>query len=191
MKSSIVAAFLLLFSLSTFAQMRATTEDGRAVLLMRDGTWKFADQAAAPTNYDCNSLTKQLNDQKSAAQKPIRMQGARGADIGFFPQKDGNYVTMLIDAQGDDQCMITGSVVNLTFRDGTIVDMKNSGEANCDGRGLLTLGTNDKSNKMLTLFKTKELATVRVWNKTTSTLAILDPEESKMLLNTYWCLLGR
>ncbi len=190
MKLSIFTAFLLLFSLSTFAQMKATTEDGRAVLLMRDGTWRFATQAEAPASYDCNDLTL-VDGSKSSAQKPLKIDGRNNGSVSFYPQKDGQYVTMLMASEGEENCMITGSVVNLTFRDGTKMDMKNSGEANCEGRGLLTLGTNDKSNQLLTLLKTKELSSVRVWNKTSSILATLDPEDSKLMLNTVWCLLGR
>lgn len=170
--------------------MKATTEDGQAVLLMRDGTWRFATQAEAPASYNCNDLT-QVDGSKSSAQKPLKIEGRNNGSVSFYPQKDGQYVTMLMATEGEENCMITGSVVNLTFRDGTKMDMKNSGEANCEGRGLLTLGTNDKSNQLLTLLKTKELSSVRVWNKTSSMLATLDPEDSKLMLNTVWCLLGR
>jgi hypothetical protein len=186
---SICALFFLLYS-PAFAQMRATTEDGRAVLLMRDNTWRFANQAEAPASYDCKDLT-QVDGTKSAAQKPLKVQGRNGGSVSFYPQKDGKYVTMLMATEGDEDCMIAGSVVNLTFRDGTKMDMKNTGEANCEGRGLLTLGTNDKSNQLLTLLKTKELSSARVWNKTSSILATLSPEDSKLMLNTVWCLLGR
>lgn len=190
MRSILLVASLFLFCFSTNAQMRATTEDGRAVLLMRDNTWRFATQAEAPASYDCNDLT-QVDGSKSAAQTPLKVAGRSGGSVSFYPQKDGKYVTMLMATEGDEDCMITGSVVNLTFRDGTKMDMKNTGEANCEGRGLLTLGTNDKSNQLLTLLKTKELSSVRVWNKTSSILATLSPEDSKLMLNTVWCLLGR
>lgn len=190
MRFFLAIAVLFLLCFSTHAQMKATTDDGRAVLLMRDGTWRFANAAEAPASYDCNDLT-QVDGSKSAAKKPLKIQGRNGGSVSFYPQKDGKYVTMLMATEGDESCMITGSVVNLTFRDGTQMDMKNSGEANCEGRGLLTMGTNDKSNQLLTLLKTKELSTVRVWNKTSSILATLDPEQSKLMLNTMWCLLGR
>lgn len=191
MRKWILWSVLALMTLTTNAQMNATTEDGRAVLLMRDGTWRFADQPAAPASYDCNSLTSQGDGDKSSAKSPVRARGARGSSVGFYPQKEGEYVTMLIDLKGDESCMVTGSVMNFTFRDGTIVDLKNSGDANCDGRGLLTLGVNEKSNKLLSLLKNKEIATVRVWSKSLSTLVTFDPEQSKLLMNTYWCLLGR
>ncbi|GEM_PF-4947303 len=190
MKSSCLFILSLLFCLSSYAQMRATTEDGRAVLLLRDGTWRFANAAEAPESYDCNDLT-QTDGAMSAAQKPLKIQGRNGGSVSLYPKKGGKYVTMLIATESDENCMITGSVVNLMFRDGTQMDMKNSGEANCDGRGLLTMGANDKSNQLLTLLKTKELSSVRVWNKTSSILATLDPEDSKLMLNTIWCLLGR
>ncbi|MEQ9299548.1 MAG: hypothetical protein RIF33_13330 [Cyclobacteriaceae bacterium] len=190
MKSLLLLSLSIIVSLPMFAQMRATTEDGRAVLLMRDNTWRFANQAEAPASYDCNDLT-QVDGTKSAAQKPLKISGRNGGSVSFYAQKDGKYVTMLMATQGDEDCMITGSVVNLTFRDGTKMDMKNTGEANCEGRGLLTLGTNDKSNQLLTLLKTKELSSARVWNKSASILATFSPEDSKLMLNTVWCLLGR
>jgi hypothetical protein len=171
--------------------MKATTSDGREVLLMKDGTWKYDGQPAAPANYDCNSLTQQMEGNKSAAMSPIRMQGRNGTSLAFYPQKEGEYVTMLIEMKSDDECMKTGSIINFAFRDGTLVDLKNSGEANCDGRGSITLGTNDKANKFLTLLKTKELVSVRVWGRNLSVLVTPDPEQSKLMLNTMWCLLGR
>ncbi|MEM8893237.1 MAG: hypothetical protein AAGC88_01590 [Bacteroidota bacterium] len=190
MKNLSLLSLLISLSFSGLSQMRATTEDGRAVLLLRDGTWRFANAAEAPASYDCNDLT-QVEGSNAAAQKPLKIQGKNGGSVSLYPKKGGKYVTMILATEGDESCMITGSVVNLMFRDGTQMDMKNSGENNCDGRGLLTMGTNDKSNQLLTMLKTKELSSIRVWNKTSSILATLDPEQSKLMLNTVWCLLGR
>src|SRR5262245_39008259 len=49
MKFGLLFFTLVLFSVSAHAQQAATTDDGRRVILNKDGTWKFTNESAAST----------------------------------------------------------------------------------------------------------------------------------------------
>jgi hypothetical protein len=49
-KFSLLIALLILFPVAGRSQIKATAEDGKKVILNADGTWKYADPAAAPSN---------------------------------------------------------------------------------------------------------------------------------------------
>jgi hypothetical protein len=49
MKFSVLICLLILCPIAAQSQTKATTEDGKKVILNADGTWKFADSASEPS----------------------------------------------------------------------------------------------------------------------------------------------
>jgi hypothetical protein len=95
---------------------------------------------------------------------------------------------MSIQAAGAGSCINDDNKMNVLFRDGTRIEVLNSGKFNCEGKFTLYLGGVFGKKKELDLFKSKEVETMRVWTSNGYVEKDFTPEQSKKLMNTMSCL---
>jgi hypothetical protein len=187
---SILTILLVLSTLTGIAQIKATTDDGRAVLLMRDGTWKFETDKKQEVIYECDALTKKSGD-SSGSSSPLIIEN-NGKRLAFTLVKgaDGN-INLIINTDGAGDCTKKGSAITIVYRDGTSEKIANDAEANCNKRLNLTLGKATKDNAMVNKLKNKEIASLSAYTKDGNIGVTFDSEQSKVFLNTLWCLSAR
>lgn len=181
----------LCIAFNSMAQIRATTEDGKPVLLNRDGTWQFANATSSNVSFECNDLTTS-KDNISASSEVLNLQGSGNQSIGVFLRKNANGdLDMLLNVKGAGNCMQNGSAITLAFKDGSSSKASNDGDNNCDNRQKINLGKATKDNTLVTSLKNKELSSIQVYSKEGRVNVTLDSQQGKILLNTLWCLTSR
>lgn len=191
MYKSIFSLLLLILPIVANAQIKATTQDGRDVLLMQDGTWKFANQTQKEVKFDCPSLVK-TSGESSASADVLWVEGASGKKAGLALVRDQDgMVNLLINPDGAGNCMQSGSAINVTYRDGSKEKWSNSAESNCNKRVSVSLGKSAKNNVQLNTLKNKEIASLNIYTKEGSIPVTLDAQQSKIFLNTLWCMTSK
>lgn len=184
-------SFALCIAFTSLGQIKATTEDGRQVLLNRDGTWQFANATSSNVSFDCNDLTTKSNN-ISASSNVLNLQGSGNQSIGVFLRENASGdLDMLLNVKGAGNCMQNGSAITLTFKDGTSSKASNDGDNNCDNRQKINLGKPTKDNALVNSLKNKELSSMLVYSKEGRVNVSLDSQQGKILLNTLWCLTSR
>jgi hypothetical protein len=188
---SILTILLVLSTLTGLAQIKATTDDGRAVLLMRDGTWKFDTDKKQEVTYECDALTKKSGD-SSGSSSPLIIEGQSGKRLALTLVKgtDGN-INLIINTDGAGDCTKKGSAITIIYRDSTSDKIANDADENCNKRLNLALGKATRDNAMLNKLKNKEIASVSAYTKEGNISVTFDSEQSKVFLNTLWCLAAR
>jgi hypothetical protein len=173
------------------AQIKATTEDGRAVQLMRDGTWKFESDKKQEVTYECDALTKKSGE-SSGSSSPLIIEGQNGKRLGLTLVKgaDGN-INLVINTDGAGDCTKKGSAIAIAYRDNTNEKIANDAESNCNKRLNLSFGKATKDNAMVNKLKNKEIASISAYTKDGNITVTFDSEQSKVFLNTLWCLASR
>lgn len=191
MRTLSLFTLIILIAQSSFSQIKATTEDGRQVLLNRDGTWNYSGQNSKNVSFECNSLTTQ-KENVSASSEVLLTKGSGGQSIGIFLRKDEDDVYyMLLNVKGAGNCMRKESAINISYRDGSSSKIKNNSDNNCDNRQKVILGKATKTNELINALKNKEVASIVVYSQDGKVTSTLDNQQGKVLLNTLWCLTSR
>jgi len=171
--------------LESNAQIKATTADGKKVILNSDGTWKYdlktdslsrtqpdtamvkPPPAKPPLNLDCSvlvSFQRELAGDKyvGVSKKMIVSEDSKtGFTISFVKSKNGPLI-WTTDILGG-QCVNEENKMTIVFTDGMRLLLGNDGKSNCEGTFTLYFGTTYGKEASLELFKTKEIAAIRVF----------------------------
>lgn len=193
-----VIIIILLLPTVLLAQKSATTEDGRKVTLNSDGTWYYIDQVNVqennPASYDCTNLivteTDKVSGEVSTAASDMLVISKDGGENGFgiYPMKGTKSVIVSIQAVGAGRCIDDDDKMNVLFRDGTRIEVVNSGKFNCDARFSLYLGGVFGKKRELESLSSKEVETLRVWTNDGYVEEDFSTDQSKILMNTIYCL---
>lgn len=192
---------LLLFSMSfiAFSQTIAITEDGKKVLLNKDGTWKYIDPPVTKNTTndvtDCDNYiyteVDKVTGTSTLVSKNKLIISTNGGKNGFgiiFMKVTSGVIAFSIQAVGAGNCIDDENKMNVLFRDGTRLELKNDGKFNCDGKfTLYFLNLFDKKQE-LDMFKTKEIETMRVWTSKGHVEENFSPNQSKEFINIVNCL---
>jgi len=194
--------FLLLFTISltsTYAQIEATTKDGKQVLLNENGTWEYVQAEKDTTeknmeSSDCSAYisteTDKVTGKSTTASKETLIISSDGGKTGFgiFMMNISETVILSIQAAGGGSCIDDDDKMNVLFRDGTRLEIVNSGKFNCDGKFTVYLGGRIGGKKNLEAFKTKEIETMRIWTSKSYVEKDFSSAESKQFMQTVSCL---
>lgn len=193
-------SILLLAVVSTFAQIEATTYDGKKVILYSDGSWKYAetniDKAESIDNSDCsNYITKEFDKvtgNTTVAAKNMLIVSGEGSKyaFGIYVMKGKrDTIIFVIRAVGAESCIDDNSNMNVLFRDGTRLKLINDGKFNCESRYTQYFGGIFGKKKELEMFRTKEVETMRIWTSKGYVEENFTSDQSKDLMNVVNCLL--
>ena len=198
MKKSFLLIIVTFLSFNLFSQIKATTEDGRKVVLNTNGTWTYLATAnttssMAASNYSCENLVIETEDKmtgvKSKSGKEnviISKDGKKG--LAILAMKSKKSIILSITAAGSGSCVKDDARINILFRDGTKMEIVNDGSFNCKGNATLYFGGVFGKKDKLGILGKKEIETMRV--RTASGLVQEDftKENSKKLMGIIDCL---
>jgi hypothetical protein len=199
-KITFALSVLILFNLSSFAQIEATTKDGKAIILNSDGSWKYVekDTNSIKKSLDCSDLIETKSDKMTgkttvSSKETLSISddgGNTGIGIHIYDSPELKGLILLFRAVGAGSCIDDSDNINVLFRDGTRLELQNDGSFNCDASFTLLLGGYTRK-KELELFRTKEVETMRIWTMKSYVEKDFDSEQSKQLMQTISCLVGQ
>ena len=180
------------------SQINATTEDGKKVILLNNGTWKYEKaiekevQESSKSNCDAYTVTTvdKVTGKSSISSKSTIIISENGGKKGFgiLALKSSNSLILSIQAVGAGGCIDDDNKMNVLFRDGTRLELVNDGKFNCDARYTQYFGGNFGKKKELEMFQNKEVEIIRIWTSKSFVEEELTKEQSNELMNTIKCL---
>jgi hypothetical protein len=196
MKKTILLILILAVSTALFAQTEAITKDGKKVLLNQDGTWKYKNTADTTSiDLECADLvsteTDKMTGETTTASKRTIVISEDGGKTGFglYLMSLNGVIIFNIQAVGAGSCIDDDDKMNILFRDGTRLELKNNSKFNCKGKFNLYFGGSFGKKKQLEMFRTKEIETMRVWTSRSYVEKDFSSEKSKIVMKTIDCLL--
>lgn len=183
----------------SIGQIKATTNDGREVLLNDNGTWKYVEKSVPSKiiNLDCSELTTVVTDKMTGktrtSSKEAIIISDDGGKTGFginLLNSEKSLIFSLV-AAGAGNCIDDDDKMNVLFRDGTRLELFNDTEFNCDANFTLYFGGIFGKKRELEQFKTKEIETIRVWTSDGYVERDFSENQSKQLMKTISCLAGQ
>jgi hypothetical protein len=200
MKQTILTLVVLAIStFSLFAQIKATTEDGKKVILNDDKTWKYEIKVVAEetVNMECSELISTEKDKMtgktSTSAKKTLIVSDDGGKSGFgiyLINGSSSSLIWSIQVAGAGGCIDDDNKMNVLFRDGTRLELVNNGEFNCESQFTLYFGGSFGKKKELEMLRTKEVETIRIWTSKNYVEKDFTSEQSKQLMKTVDCLLS-
>lgn len=188
---------IVISSFSVFAQIEATTTDGKKVLLYDDGYWEFKriTKSIEFDNIDCFDLVSTEVDgttgkSLTGSKRPMMVSdddGTSGLIINLLKRSESVIFSIQVNGAGD--CIEADSKINIVFRDYTRLDLINDGDFNCDSEFSLYFGGIAGKDKQLQTFRKKGVKTMRVWTSEGYVEKKFSSEQSNQLMNTVNCLL--
>lgn len=195
---------LLLLVMSGFllngmlAQIPATTDDGKRVILNEDGTWYYVDKGSAevePVSYECGDLIITEEDKMTgkwiyskARDKVIVFDEEGKNGFSIFVYKKSRSIIFNMMVKGASNCIRKDSKILVLFRDGKRLELTNDGDANCNSNFDLYFDGAHGKTKELKMFSTKEVESFRIWTSKGYVEQDFSPEESKQLMHTVDCI---
>lgn len=187
---------------ATFAfgqTQKATTENGKKVILNSDGTWKYADTVkTAPTNLDpndCSNWIKTEEDKVSGKSYTLMKEylivskdgGKKGFGISLM-LSGKNSIILSIKAVGAGGCIDKGAKINILFTDGTRLELASDGDFNCKGNATVYFGDVFGKKKQLAELQTKKIDVMRVWTSDSYVEEKFEDEQAEQFKNALNCL---
>lgn len=202
---------LMILSFSLIAQIEATTESGKKVILNNDGTWSFKTESISPAmrfdKSDCKYETREVDDfsgQVKLRTKRIEIGRAKTKDrFHASLARNGDYNFFMIKSiTADLGCMVSmKSSVQLKMADGEILEFIHIGDTDCsDGapfRAFLVEGELEglKDSELMQLqeetirkLKSKPVNLIRVKGSEYYADIILDKEGEAFFMKNLPCL---
>ncbi|WP_242132613.1 hypothetical protein [Aestuariivivens marinum] len=186
------------------AQINATTDDGKKVLLKENGTWEYVQEKINETtettelSSDCSNYilteTDKMTGKSSTGAKETLIISQDGGKTGFgifaLNSSNSNALILSIQAVGAGSCIDDDNKINILFRDGSRLELYNDGKFNCDAKMTLYFGGIFGKKKQLNELATKEIETMRVWTSKSYVEKDFTSEQSKRLMKTISCLMA-
>ncbi len=190
----ILFVLLLGFSpLVILGQLKATAENGKKVVLFDDGTWRY-EKTDIINLGSCNELIEENYDRVSgettiSAATPFSFksdgQGGRNITILLYRQKKSVQMILFL---GDNTCIYPEDKVNILFRDGTRIKIRNEYRFNCDGSWGSYFGRDNLGKLLLKYLSTKEVDVLRAHIKGYPVECTFTQEQSEKFKKTIKCL---
>tara|TARA_R110002033_G_scaffold170884_1_gene214659 strand:+ start:876 stop:1496 length:621 start_codon:yes stop_codon:yes gene_type:complete len=186
------------------AQINATTDNGKKVILNEDGTWKYVEKKTneatddIEVSSDCSSYiiteTDKMTGKSSTGAKETLIISEDGGKTGFgiyaLNSSNSKALIMSVQAVGAGSCVDDDNKMNILFRDGSRLELINDGKFNCDAKMTLYFGGIFGKKKQLEELATKEIETMRVWTSKSYVEKDFSSAQSKQLMKTISCLMA-
>ncbi|MCA0429200.1 MAG: hypothetical protein LCH32_01720 [Bacteroidetes bacterium] len=198
----ITTTLLMVLMTMTFVfgqTQKATTENGKKVILNSDGTWKYADTVkTAQTNLDpndCSNWIKTEEDKVSGksytSMKDYLVISQDGGKKGFginLMLSGNNSIIFSIKAAGAGGCIDKGAKINILFTDGTRMELASDGDFNCKGNATVYFGGVFGKKSQLNELKGKKIDTMRVWTSDSYVEQKFEDDQAEQFKNALNCL---
>ncbi len=189
-----IATLLLLFSVTAFGQIEATTKEGKKVILNPDGTWKYDETIKeSKTSFECDDLiansTDKVTGKTTRGSKESLLVSKDGKNgFGFYLFEGSNSIILSATVVGAGGCIDDTNKMNILFRDGSRLELVNNGKFNCESNFTLYFGGVFGKKKELEQLRTKEIETMRIWTSKSYVEEDFAPEQSKAFMKSLDCL---
>lgn len=180
----LIVSILTLLTISLFSQSAANTIDNKSLQTIE-----------SPDSLNCSGLLTTETDEKTGesttVSKNMLIISDDGGMTGFgvLLAKRDYTIILSIQTAGADECIDVNDKMNVLFRDGTKIELKNEGEYNCSGVFTLYFGDMYGKGKKFKMFTTKEIKTMSIWTSQKYVEKDFTSEQSKKLMKTFNCLL--
>ncbi|HNO18873.1 MAG TPA: hypothetical protein PKM24_11255 [Saprospiraceae bacterium] len=197
--TTILMTVLMTATIAYGQTQKATTENGKKVILNSDGTWKYADtvksvQKSLDPN-DCSNWisteTDKMDGSTSTASKNTIIVSTDGGKKGFgifMMQGSKGGVILSIQAVGAGSCIDEGAKINILFTDGSRLVLSNNGKFNCKGNSTVYFGGVFGKKSELEELKTKKIQTMRVWTSDSYVEKDFTTDNQEEFFNVINCL---
>lgn len=174
------------------AQVIATTQDGKRVVLNDDGTWIYAPVEKVDPG-DCSTLTTEETDKMTGKtskylSETLVVSKDNKNGLGISLVKTAQTLIFVTRAVGAGSCINDDNKMNLLFRDGSRMEVTNMGKFNCKANFTLYLGGEFRTKKELAELQAKEIATMRIWTSDGFVEEDFTPEQSAIFKAAVGCL---
>jgi hypothetical protein len=198
--ATIFLTIILSISFAFGQSQKATTENGKRVILKSDGTWLYADtvktvQANLDPN-DCTNWIKTTEDKVSGetytSMKDHLVVSQDGGKKGFgisLMLSGNNSIIFSIKTVGAGSCIDKGAKINILFTDGTRMELASDGDFNCKGNSTVYFGGIFGKKSQLNELKEKKIDTMRVWTSDSYVEQKFEIDQAEQLKNSLNCLL--
>lgn len=126
---------------------------------------------------------------KSSKQNIILLGKENGTSMGILVTTlPDNAIVITFSITHQNPCIESSGKLNVLFRDGTRIELKNNGQPNCKGNHYQLFRGPFNKEEELELLSLKEIRTVRVWTTTGFVDAEFSIEQSRLLRNVLICI---
>ncbi len=194
MKRVLVVSVMIVMSTIVFGQIKATTNDGREVLLDKDNTWSFIEKELVVNDEcDCSKLISTEVDVvtgKSSVGSVQSLIVSKSDEYGFaiYLVKGGSSIIVSMQVIGAGNCIDDNDKMNILFTDGTRLEMTNMKDFNCENKFGLYLGKMFRTIKQLDMLSTKKVSIMRVQTSKGYVEMNFTDEEATTLMNSFKCI---
>lgn len=197
---TILTTLMTVFITFTFGQaQKATTDDGKKVILNSDRTWKYADKEnSTPTNLDLNNCSNwikteydKVTGKSITSMKDYLKVSKDGGNNGFgidLLLGEKSVIIFTIKAVGAGRCIDEGNKINILFTDGTRLELVSEKDYNCNGDAVAYFRGVFGKKSQLNELKTKKIDVMRVWTNDGYVEEKFEPEQAEQFMNGLNCL---
>jgi len=191
----LILAFAIIFFITgkCNAQIKATTDDGKKVLLNQDGRWiyepvkKDSSKSEKCTDWIENHLDKVTGNTTVTSKEPILiMDEEKAIAIRFFIFS--GTIVMAIKTMGGGGCVDVGNKVHILFTDGSRMELHHSGSYNCEADTYVRFGNGYGNKENLKLLSSKLVSTMRVSTYSSYVEKDFDQEQAYQLMKNAECI---
>lgn len=202
-KKLLFLIFLVIAGITVEAQIKATTNDGQAVILNGDGSWLYPEEDSAvltssnmEEEISCADVISTTEDkvtgETTTASKETLVisddDGSTGFGMLFLLTSDESTIVWNIQAVGASSCIEDDSKMNILFRDGTRAELTQDGGFNCEADFTLYLGSVFGREEELKNLSTKQIEIMRVWTSDGFVEKDITELHSKKIKQSFSCL---
>lgn len=190
----LVCSFLIIISSNAYSQLKAVTQNGKEVVLNKDGTWHYIDNNKSSSIKDstCEHLVDiSVNDSNGkvtyiSKKEVIVFDGIEGFAITI--EKVDDLIHLDMKVVSDNTCVDNNTNIEFTFVTGSKINLTSDTMSNCEGEVNTRFITS--SNKMNELYQlsTKKVSSIRVWTRDGPVEQKLSPTSSSLLLSIIVCI---
>ena len=161
----LVCSFLIIISSNAYSQLKAVTQNGKEVVLNKDGNGKVT------------YISKK---------EVIVFDGIEGFAITI--EKVDDLIHLDMKVVSDNTCVDNNTNIEFTFVTGSKINLTSDTMSNCEGEVNTRFITS--SNKMNELYQlsTKKVSSIRVWTRDGPVEQKLSPTSSSLLLSIIVCI---
>lgn len=201
MKNILTTLLLLVifFRISYGQTQFATTDNGKKVILAKDGTWKYADtvktQESTLDPNDCSNWIKVEEDKVAGTSYEVIKEylivskdgGTKGFGIDLMKSSRGS-VILSIKAAGGGGCIDKGQKINILFTDGSRIELHTDGDFNCKGKATVYFGGMFGKKSELKELQAKDIDIMRVWTSDSYVEEKFNAAQATQFKNALTCL---
>ena len=181
---TVITLFLVTIYITAFSQKKATDEDGKAVILNRDGTWEYLEIEKLPTKGDCKFDTNEVDEftgNQTVVLSPLRI----AKNLLATPLRVADSEALFLKYHFDIGCLSDEAYAIFKFIDDSTLKIHHDGDIDC-GSGV-TFISYLLDNDALNILSSKPIAKVRLVYSEGG--ADLDITDSNALIDGLNCVL--